>query len=361
MSSQNDDLPYWVALARLNKLGPRSFALLQAAFPTMSQVWHARADELKQAGLPDKVVKALLTHRQQIDIADSWHEITKLNLEVITIKHHNYPTLLKQIYDPPPLLFSKGNLLALNNLCLAVVGSRRTTIYGLTMTKDLVAPLAAAGITIVSGLAYGIDAAAHEAALEGGGKTVAVMASGLDQIYPRANSRLAHKIIEAGGLWLSEFPPRTAPLKQNFPFRNRIIAGLSNGTLVIEAANRSGALLTAHQALEANREVLAVPGNATSPTAAGSNELIKQGAHLVTNATDVLTIFGLKPATNHIRQELQPAEKTLLEKLPYEPTPLETLVRNLNLSTAELTANLTLLEIKGYLKDEGGHLYRRLK
>ncbi|OHA55180.1 MAG: DNA protecting protein DprA [Candidatus Veblenbacteria bacterium RIFOXYC1_FULL_42_9] len=361
MSSGNQNSAYYVAFARLPKLGPKGFALLRSHFPTMAEAWQASAGELKQAGLETSLVQAIIAHRQKIDVAASYQEIEKLQLEVVTIADPIYPKLLKEIYDPPALLFIRGDLKILENLCLAIVGSRRATSYGLTMAREIANTLAQVGVTIISGLAYGIDASAHKATIEAGGKTAAVMASGLDQIYHSANHKLANEILDKGGLWISEFPPQTAPLKQNFPFRNRIIAGLAQGTIVIEAAKTSGALLTAKHALEANREVFAVPGNATSPASVGTNELLKQGAHLITEASDVLSAFGLKAETTAAREPLTADLQSLLEKLPYEPTHLETLVRLLNLPASNLTSGLTLLELKGYLKDEGSGRYRRLK
>jgi DNA processing protein len=361
MSSGNPDLPYWLAFARCLKVGPKAFALLRSGFPTMREAWTASERDLKTAGLESGVIEALKLHREQTDVNNSLEEINRLGLEVITITDSRYPKLLKEIYDPPAVLFTKGDISSLEHTCLAVVGSRLATNYGLTITKQLVSSLAQAGLTIISGLAYGIDTAAHRAALEVQGKTVAVMASGLDDIYPKANWQLAQQIIAQGGLWLSEFPPHTAPLKQNFPFRNRIIAGLAQGTLVIEAAKDSGALLTAKHALEANREVMAVPGNASSPLSVGTNELLKQGAHLITSSQDVLAIFGLSGKTiAKPREPLNPRLQKLLEQVPYEPTHLETLIRELKLPASALIADLTLLELKGYLADIGGNYYKRL-
>ncbi|MDZ4229586.1 MAG: DNA-processing protein DprA, partial [Candidatus Veblenbacteria bacterium] len=358
--SENPELPYWLALTRCLKLGPKGFALLRGAFPTMSQVWGASRSELLHARLEVGVVEALLEHRRTTDVAQSWGEVERLGLQLITITDEHYPKLLKEIYDPPALLFARGDLATLEGAGLAVVGTRQATSYGLSTTKDLVAVLARSGFTIISGLAYGIDTAAHRATLEAGGRTVAVMASGLDEVYPTANRHLAHDIVQHGGLWLSEFPPGTAPLKQNFPYRNRIIAGLSRGTLVIEAAPGSGALLTAKHALEANREVFAVPGNITSPTAAGTNELLKQGAHLVTSAEDILNVFGLAPAATVALPTLEPELEQLLQAIPREPIHLDNLARNLQLPVSVLAPQLTLLELKGYLRDVGGQQYIRV-
>lgn len=359
MSSGNQDLPYWLGFARCLKLGPTRFALLRKAFASMRHAWQASARELTQAGLEPSLAAVLIEHRQAIDLDASWQELAELGLEITTIEDQAYPNLLKQIFDPPAVLFSRGDMSILKTLCLAVVGSRQASNYGLTTTKKIVSELAPTGITIVSGLAYGIDTVAHQATLSVGGKTVAVMACGLDQIYPAANRQLAEKIIEHGGLWLSEFPPHTAPLKQNFPFRNRVIAGLAQGTIVMEAAKNSGALLTAKHALEANREIFALPGNTTTASAAGSNELLKQGAHLITSSSDVLSVFGITTQAAASLPPLDERLKSIFERLPAEPTQLDDLVRQLNLPASSLLADLSLLEIKGYVNDVGGHVYQK--
>ncbi len=361
MSSNENDLAYWVALARLPKLGPKGFALLRQNFSTMKQAWQANVSEFKKAGLDNNLIQAIIDHRSHTDVAVSWQEIINLKIKIITIADDHYPKLLKEIFSPPPILFAQGQLEILTGQCLAIVGSRQASTYGLSMARELASDLARAGLVIISGLAYGIDAAAHQGALEDNGKTAAVMASGLDQIYPSANRKLARDILESGGLCLSEFPPGTPPLKQNFPFRNRIIAGLASGTLIIEAAKNSGALITAKYALDSNREVFALPGLVTNPFSAGSNELLKQGAQLVTEASDILTVFGMQTETSIKRQPLSPELLALLEKIPYEATHLETLLRQLNKPATLVISGLTLLEIKGYVKEEAGQNFRRLK
>ncbi len=353
------DLPYWVALARCLKLGPTRWALLRRAFPTMREAWDASARELTQAGLDEATVKALAEHRQTTNVEESWAELKKLQLDVLTIADQAYSALLKQIYDPPAVLFYHGHLAALELPSLAVVGTRAATSYGRRVTSELVRELAQAGLCIISGLAYGIDTEAHRATLEVGGATVAVLAGGLDDIYPTANQSLAKKIVEQGGLLLSEYPPGTASLKQNFPYRNRIIAGLARGTLVTEAAPGSGALLTAKHALEANREVFAVPGSIFSEQSQGTNELLKLGAHLVTKAQDVLDVFGLEAVTSLKLPPPNEAQTALLQHLSSEPTGLDELVRRSGLTAADFTAQLTLLEVAGYVREVGGQKYIR--
>jgi len=353
------DLPYWVALARCLKLGPTRWALLRRAFPTMAEAWNATAKQLVAAGLDDATVKALIEHRQKTKVEESWAELERLEIGALTITDEHYPTLLKQIFDPPAVLFYRGDLAAFTLPSLAVVGTRAATAYGRRVTSELVGELAQAGLCIISGLAYGIDTEAHRAALEVGGTTIAVLAGGLDDMYPAANRSLGERIITERGLLLSEYPPQTASLKQNFPYRNRIIAGLARGTLVIEAAPGSGALLTAKHTLEANREVFAVPGSIFSETSQGTNELLKLGAHLVTSAQDVLNVFGLEAVTQAKLPPASPAQAAVLQHFSHEPVAIDELARRSGLSVADFTAQLTLLEVAGYVREVGGQKYIR--
>jgi len=355
-----DELIYWVGLSRCLKLGPTRLALLRGQFKSLAEVWSASLSQLKNAGLDAATAQVVREHCRQTDLANSWQEINDLGLKVITIDDPAYPKLLRQIYDPPALLFYRGDLAAWQATCLAVVGTRRATSYGTNVTAQLVEPLARAGLTIVSGLAYGIDTVAHRTTLSAGGLTLAILASGLDQIYPTANKSLAQDIVHKGGAIISEFPPGTAPLKQNFPFRNRIIAGLSAATLVIEAAPGSGSLITARSALEANREIFAVPGSILSPVSQGTNELIKLGAHLVTTASDVLNVLGL---ANLPRRALEPPpadQAKILSYLTKEPKALDDIVREAGLKVADITAGLSLLELSGHVRNIGNQQYIRL-
>lgn len=357
---QNTDLPYWVALSHCLKLGPARMSLLRRSFSTMAEVWTAPVNALKKSGLEEAVINALLTHRGRTDVEKIWTEVEKLKLKVVTITQPEYPKLLKEIFNPPALLFYRGNLESLRQPSLAVVGSRRATAYGLRVTEQLVNDIAIAGVTIISGLAYGIDAAAHQAALSHHAPTVGVVASGLDQIYPTAHYSLAQEMIAQGGAVISEFPPRTAPLKQNFPFRNRIIAGLASGTLVVEAAEESGALITAKAALEANREVFAVPGSILSEFSKGTNELLKLGAHVVTSGLDILNVYGLKDKASPARPELKNHESALLEHLDHEPLHIDELVRKTGQPAAMLLAELMVLELSGYVREVGSHQFVKM-
>ncbi len=282
--------------------------------------------------------------------------------ETITCDDPRYPLLLKQIYDPPGELHVRGKLPPSDALALAVVGSRKPTPYGDQVVRDLVEPIARQGIVIVSGLAYGIDALAHEASCRVGGVTVAVLGSGVDpkSIFPSGNRALAERIIAAGGAVISEFPDGTPPLKHHFPIRNRVIAGISKGTLVIEAAAKSGSLITARSALENGRDVFAVPGTIHSQMSEGPNNLIKMGARVVTSPEDILSVFGQEvrePATIH--EPGSPSEATVLAILTRKPLHIDDIIRASGLDPSQTSSTLTLMEMKGSARHVGGMYYVR--
>ncbi len=355
-TAASSDLPYWVALSRCLRLGPARFALLRK-FPSMAEAWAASQSGLEATGLEPSVAAALLEHRAATDVDKSWQEIATLGLTVLTIADPRYPRPLAETADPPPLLYVRGDADLLSAPSVAVVGTRRATSYGLRAAHEVTSALVRAGLVVVSGLAYGIDACAHRACLEAGGKTVAVMAAGLDEVYPTANRSLAERIVAGGGAWVSEFPPKVPPLKQHFPFRNRIIAGLTQGTVVIEAAPESGALLTAKLALEANREVFAVPGSIYAPESRGTNELIAAGAHAVLEAADVLKEFGLEERSAAPREPLTEPEAALFSLIPEAGVTADELVRQTGQGVGTVVALLTVLELKGYVRNQGGQGY----
>ncbi|MFA5107704.1 MAG: DNA-processing protein DprA [Patescibacteria group bacterium] len=272
-------------------------------------------------------------------------------IETVHPSDQLYPPLLKEIYHPPTTLYYIGSLANAGQYVLSVVGTRKPSTYGLRITDDLVTATAQRGVIIVSGLAYGIDARAHAAALAAGGKTWAVMASGLDRIYPAAHRALAEKIVATGGALISDYPPGTEPLKQHFPARNRIIAGLSLGTLIIEAPDKSGALITANFALDYNREVLAVPGQVYTPSAVGTNRLIKQGAKVVTEAADILEIFGLADTNNAPKnsryQPANEAERRVLDLLRAGPQTVDQICEKCKLGISTMNSTLSFLEMSG--------------
>jgi DNA processing protein len=300
--------------------------------------------------------------RIKIDPDRAWEKLEKENIKIITINDALYPKLLKEIHNPPPLLYYQGKL-EKDEYTLAVVGSRKHTSYGQRLTADMVKKLAGNNLTIVSGLALGIDSLAHSATLEAGGRTIAVLGTGLDKqsIYPSANKYLAEKIVAEDGCLFSEFPLGTPPLKHHFPQRNRIISGLSLGTLVIEAGEKSGALITAFIALDQNREVFAIPGSIYSPASEGPNKLIKLGAKAVNSAEDIIESLNLSQATEHIKaKEIvgeTAEEKTIIPFLDHEPKHIDELIRLTKLDTSTINSTLTIMEMKGMIKNLGGMQY----
>lgn len=360
---QTNDLLFWNAIANIQKIGPARFKRLYNYFETMEQAFNAPFGELIKAGLEENIAQEFVISRNEINPNEIWQKIEKENIKIVTIKDSNYPKLLKEIYNPPPVLYYKGSLLPNEEFAIAAVGTRKITNYGRQVTPFIVLPLAQNGITIISGLALGVDALSHESALKARGRTIAVLGSGLDHqnIYPFHNRYLAEKICEQDGLLLSEYPPGTLPLKQHFPNRNRIIAGLSLGVLIIEADKESGALITAKYALDQNRDVFAVPGSILNKTSDGPNNLIKMGAKPVTDAGDILEALNLADATsfNESKQIIPDTkeEELLLQQLSKEPVHIDELVRRSRLSTSEVTATLTMMEMKGKIRNLGSMMY----
>ncbi len=277
----------------------------------------------------------------------------------ISIKDKDYPLLLKQIYDPPKNLFYLGKIKAKENFPLAVVGTRKMSTYGQATTKFLVKELVAQGLTIVSGLALGIDTLAHQTALKAKGKTIAVLGSGLNRIYPRENKKLAQEIVDAGGALVSEYPPDTPPSHWTFPARNRIISGMSWGTLVIEAPEKSGALITARFSLDQGREVFAVPGNIYQTNSVGVHKLIKMGAQAVTTPEDILTALNFKDGfqQKQIFTDFN-EEKIILKHLQTQPSSIEKIIAQTKLTPLKVLSLLTMMEINGKVKKSQGKYYQ---
>ena len=259
-----DDLKYWVAFSRLPNLGPVKFRHLEERFGSLEDAWSAGQGDLKAAGLDDRSARSVVTQRSSVDPDAEMDRLERSGSYVLNWHHPEYPPRLKEISDPPPLLFLRGKILPADERSVAVVGTRRATAYGREAAASLTRDLARNGVTIVSGLARGIDAIAHRAALEAGGRTIAVFGSGLDVVYPAEHAKLAREIEESGAL-SSEHPLGTKPTARHFPLRNRLISGMSLGTLVVEAPKDSGAMWTVRHALEQDREVFCVPGSIFSP------------------------------------------------------------------------------------------------
>ncbi|NCQ16202.1 DNA-protecting protein DprA [Candidatus Falkowbacteria bacterium] len=358
-----DDLKYWLAFSQFYKFGPVKFKRLKNYFPDMASAFSATAKEMLAAGLDEKTAEEFIIFRRQIEPDKLIEDLAREKIKVLTIDDPAYPKLLKQIYAPPFILYYQGQIEAFSGFLLAVVGTRKFSSYGRQVTEKLVRELAFNNLTIVSGLALGIDALAHSIALEAGGKAIAVLGSGLDRqnIYPAQNRYLADKIINSDGLVMSEYPIGTLPLKHHFPQRNRLISGLSSATLVIEAGEKSGALITAMHALEQNREVFAVPGSIYSPVSEGANRLIKMGAKPVTRAQDIIENLNLMDAANYIENKKiipeSPEEELIFKQLSYEPVHVDELVNLTKLDTSIINSTLTLMEMKGIVKNLGGMNY----
>jgi DNA processing protein len=359
-----EDTPFWVAFNRIPTIGRARFQRLEKAFGSLAEAWRATPAALRDAGLDDRSVRAVATARPAISPEREMAALERLDVSALTWHDDGYPALLKESYDRPPVLYVRGTMEPADHLALAVVGTRRMSTYGRQVTEQLVTELARAGVTIVSGLARGVDATAHAAAMRAGGRTFGVLACGVDIVYPAAHERLAQQIMGQGAL-VSELPPGTRPQKDLFPRRNRIIAGMSLGVVVTEAPERSGALLTAKLAADDNRDVFAVPGSIFSPLSRGTNEWIKQGAKLTQTAEDILSELNLTAAAQQVELATSvPAssiEATLLGCLTAEPIHIDDVTRQSQLPAAEVSGGLALLELKGAIRHVGGMQYIRLR
>jgi len=364
-SVPSNELKFWIAISKVGKIGPQKFKLLRNYFSSVEHIWNSYSDQLKQAGLDDKTAEEFVILRREIDPDQELEKMIANNTIAITIDDEHYPKLLKEIHNPPFILFARGNINLLQNPAIAVVGTRHLTHYGKQVTENIVRELVAQNLIVVSGLAMGIDAEAHITTLKNNGTTFAVLASGLDQenIYPAVNRALANEIVNKGGLLISEYPIGVPPLKYNFPMRNRIISGLSLGTLIIEAGESSGALITAKFALDQNREVFAVPGNITSAMSIGTNNLIKLGAKLVNSASDIFEELNLKNICQESKKSEilpdSPEEATVFRFLT-EPRHINELVKLTNFSIAETNSILTMMEIKGQIRNIGNNTYTKI-
>ena len=361
----NTDLQYCVAFTRIPSLGPARFQLLQQHFGTLERAWNASAAELKATGLGQAVVTTVVSQRPKIDPSSEMERLERAGIQALTLDQPGYPTLLKEIYDLPPVLYVKGTLLPEDQRSIAVVGTRKASAYGREAAFHLTTDLTRAGVTIVSGLARGMDSIAHRSALDAGGRTIAVLASGLDTIYPPEHAPLASEIIQNGAL-VSEHPLGVRPVASNFPRRNRIMSGMTLGTLVIEAARGSGAIWTVRHALEQNREVMCVPGSIFSPNSSEPNLLIQQGAKLVMDYTDVLEKVNLTRVGEQLPMEalIRPTDDTeaaVLDHISYDPIHIDEVGRLMQLPSSTISSTLALMEIKGLIRQVGAMNYVRMR
>ena len=359
-----DDLRAWLALSNVPGVGPGRFRALLSKFGSPEETLRASFKALCAVpGVDEKTASAIKVHPDEAWLDNQIKVMQKAGADVISYESPSYPERLREIYDPPPMLFVKGTLQAEDARSVAIVGSRMATPYGRAIAEEVAGELAGRGICVVSGMARGIDSAAHRGALSKGGRTLAVLGCGVDVLYPPENHRLREAIIE-GGVLLSEFPMRTEPESTNFPKRNRLISGLSLGVVVVEADERSGALLTAQHAVDQNREVFAVPGNITVPQSRGPNRLIKGGAKLVQTVDDILEelegqlggLTGRSPA-KAIPADLSDEEGTVLQMLSSEPKHIDTISAETGVPVQQALSILLSLELAGLVRQLPGKMF----
>lgn len=351
--------PYLLALNRIPAIGPRTVMKLLRQWPVLADLFNTPYAALLDAGLPDKMARAIERFEHRIlDTDTAWQQSSPQH-HLLTWEHDAYPDLLREIHDPPVVLYAIGDLAALKQPCIAMVGTRKPSVSGSETAEHFAFELASRQITVVSGLALGIDARAHTGCVAAGGKTIAVMGTGIDRIYPRQHHQLADKLSK-NGLLLSEFPLNSPSSAGHFPRRNRIISGLSLATLVVEAALRSGSLITARLALEQNREVMAVPGSIHNPQSRGCHFLLQQGAKLVTSTEDILEELKLTipdKKANQSRSSLATNNKNLVKCIGFETTTVDQIVNRSGLNVEEVVSDLAILELEGIVKSvPGGYM-----
>ena len=347
---------YLNALNIILGANPERLIKILSYCPSPEDAFNISQTELEKLNFKGETINSFLGERERINIDNEWKKIEKEGARLIVKEDEEYPKLLKEIANPPPLLYIKGNLLPREKY-LSCVGTRWPSDYGKMVTPEIVGNLAEEGFTIVSGMARGIDTLSHRTVLSHGKRTVAIVGNGLNIVFPPENKKLA-KEIEKQGAIISEFPLGTDPLKYNFPLRNRIIAGMSLGTLVVEGSEKSGALITANLALEEGREVFAVPGSIYSKVSKGPNNLIKQGAHPVTQVSDILSVFDLEIVSKEKEIKGENMEENLIiEVLKKEPAQIEKLIKETRLSISKISSSLILMEIKGKVKRSGNQYF----
>jgi len=362
MLKKGENLKYFIALSYFSKFGPIRTKRLEKYFTDAKTAFLSNSDNLIKAGIEQKIAEEFILKRKIIDPDKIIEEISKEGINTIFLEDELYPPLLREIFDPPPLLYYRGSLKNIKKHSLAIVGSRKSTHYSKQVIEKIIPDLIVNDLAINSGLALGVDSIAHTEVLKSKGTTFAVLGSGIDNksIYPAYNKKLALTIIESEGALLSEFPPGTPPLRHHFPLRNRIVSGMSNGVLVVEAAIKSGALITAKLGLEHNREVMAVPGNIFSIASAGPNQLIKEGAKLINEAKDVLDCLGIenKPQKDQKKiLNLNEEETLILKHLNHEPVHIDYITMQTKMPSSKISGILTMMEIKGLVKNVGSMKY----
>jgi DNA processing protein len=354
------EIKYWVGFSLVPGIGRVKMMQLESHFGNLAEAWKAVSADLRQSGLDTGSIRTINMWRPRISLDEEMAKLERHGVKVLTYHDDGYPARLKEIYDYPPLLYIRGSLLSEDEWCLAVVGTRRATVYGRQVAEEISADLARNKITVVSGLARGIDSVAHSSALAAGGRSIAVFACGLDIVYPGENAGLARQIMGQGAL-ISEYPLGTRPKADKFPRRNRIMSGMSLGVLVVEASETSGAIITAHLAAEQNREVFAVPGSIISTASRGTNRLIQEGAKLVRGYSDILEELNLTTVARQMEmKEIIPASDTesrLLKELSAEPIHIDEVCQSSGLPASAVSSTLAIMELKGLVKQVGNMNY----
>lgn len=351
---------YWVGFNLVKGIGPTRLRSLLDAFGDAQSAWLASRQDLEQHGLHPKLIDNLFLVKHSARLDQAWEKIQKSEIQVLTWNDADYPRSLREIDQSPPVLYLLGEVNDLEHPAVAVVGTRRMTQYGRQATKELTTELSRRGISVVSGLARGVDAAAHQAAMDAGGRTLAVLGSGVDQIYPPEHRKMAERI-RTNGAVISDYPPGTQPEAGNFPPRNRLISGLSRAVVIIEAGEKSGALITAAYAAEQGREVFAVPGSLYAPQSRGSNRLIQEGAHIYLNPQDLFELLNLDRVDDFkTARAVLPSDATearLFDLLGREPLHVDELRLQSGLPVEIVSSSLTMMELKGMVRQVGSMRY----
>jgi len=355
---------YWIGFNLVKGIGAVRLRVLLKTFGDAQTAWDASPADLRAVGLSSKLIDNLIKLRTSVSLEKIWDDIQAQGITVLTWEDENYPTHLRDVFPSPPVLYLRGELRPEDEWAVAVVGTRRVTAYGRQVTESIANKLARGGITVVSGLARGVDGLAHRVALEAGGRTLAVMGCGVDRIYPPEHRKLAEQIIEHGAL-ISDFIPGTPPEASNFPPRNRIISGLSLATVVVEAGSRSGALITANFAAEQGREVFAVPGNVLAPQSRGTNRLIRDGARPLLDPQEILDALDLNMVTEHRAARIvlpsNATEAQLFDILGHEPLHVDDIRAQTDFPIEQVTSTLALMELKGMVRQAGGMRYMAVR
>jgi DNA processing protein len=354
------DRRYWVGFNLVKGIGAVRLQGLRNHFGDLAVAWQAPTNALQAAGLNSRLAERVEQLRTSVDLDKILSRLEKQGINILTWDDENYPSRLREIDQAPPVLYVRGQITKEDSWSVAVVGTRRVSAYGRQVADDLSAFLASNGITVISGLARGIDAIAHQSALKAGGRSIAVLGCGVDRVYPPEHVQLAERVVASGAL-VSDYPPGTSPDASNFPPRNRIISGLSMATVVVEAGETSGALITAQFAIDQGREVFAVPGNIFSPQSKGTNRLISQGAHPMLSENDLLDILNLtRVSEQRFVRKVLPADEIelkLLSVLTQEPLQMDEIRNQTGLPIERVSATLIMMELKGMVRQVGGLNY----